>query len=124
MAGELRRIYHDLNAHLVERQILPEMRADVPAQSAVAARAKPGRHGRVRGKPAPGRRPPMSSAAARRQLLARGIRRLPGAEAAGERPRAPGLAAAARGFVQALPALQQLARSCAPTRRARASSRT
>ena len=100
MASELRRVYHDLNAHLVERQILPEMQAVVQAQSFRAragARAAAGRLRRPRRSP--------TSTPRWRGCSAPPARRdgRPGARGRRDRQVAP----ATRGFVQSLTGLQQ-----------------
>jgi hypothetical protein len=90
--GDLRRVYHDLNSHLVERQILPEIRPTYRRNPnpAGAARAAPAQETDVY--------------AALAQLLGTGE---PGAAPAAAGSAAAGPTTAARGFVQALNRRQQ-----------------
>lgn len=93
VASELRRVYHDLNAHLVERHILPDIKPSYRRNPAEPAPDKPRAA------------PPVASVADVHAALAR----LLGAAGAGEG--SPALAAAqvspaTRGFVQSLTGLQ------------------
>ncbi len=98
VAGELRRVYHDLNAHLVERQILPEIRPTY--------RRNPNAPAGARAPAAPAAAGPGADVyAALAQLLGAGA---PAAAGAVQEPvAAVGPTPAARGFVQALHRLQQ-----------------
>jgi len=89
LAGELRHLYQELNAHLVARQVLPEVRPTFRRNPAPAARA-----------PAPTGSAAADIHAALVELL--GALTPPGAAAA---PAA--LAPATRGFVRTLTGLQQ-----------------
>ena len=101
VAGELRRIYHDLNAHLVERQILPEIKPTFRRNPPSAARGAPA--------PASSGAAPAGAAAADAYAV---LAQLLGAASstpgsAPLAPAAPFVSPETRGFVQSLTGLQQ-----------------
>lgn len=97
VASELRRVYHDLNAHLVERQILPELKLSYKRNPSAPA-------------PAPAQPRAASQAASVADVHA-ALARLLGTAGATDGPPGPADAAmqvapATRGFVQSLTGLQ------------------
>ncbi|HEX4944244.1 MAG TPA: DUF1631 domain-containing protein, partial [Usitatibacteraceae bacterium] len=100
VAGELRRVYRDLNVHLAERQILPEIRPSYrrsPASPATGDDRQPGAPATTGAGPAPD-----VHAALARLLLAASAP----ADALSALPEEPAVSPATRGFVKLLTSLQ------------------
>lgn len=95
VAGELRRVYHDLNAHLVERQILPEIKPAFRRNPAAPA----------------SRREPAAPPASGEEIHATLSRLLGALDPGRASPPGPAeaiaVSPATRGFVQSLTGLQQ-----------------